>query len=92
LRRSWRCSRSNRPAAVAALGILSAGRHAHPDLFLHASEAQPVRPPLGVFAHSDFRGGSLFDRLGVSAALAAAGTPFTVFPMMIAFGILWASG
>jgi hypothetical protein len=45
-----------------------------------------------IFAHRDFRGGLLFDRLGVSAALAAADTPFTIFPIMIAFGILWASG
>jgi len=65
---------------------------AHPDPLPHASPAQPVRPPPGVFAHRDFREGPLFDRLGVSAALAATGTPFTIFPMMIAFGILWASG
>jgi hypothetical protein len=31
-----------------------------------------------IFAHRDFRGGLLFDRLGVSAALAAADTPFTI--------------
>jgi len=29
--------------------------------------------------------------LGILSS-AAAGTPFTIFPMMIAFGILWASG
>ena len=31
-----------------------------------------------IFAHRDFRGGLLFDRLGVSAALTAADTPFTI--------------
>jgi len=29
--------------------------------------------------------------LGILSAV-ATGTPFTIFPMMIAFGILWASG
>ena len=81
-------------AAVAALGILSA-----------AAAARLIQICLRTQAHrSQFARRQVSSRIATfveafssivwayPAALAAADTPFTIFPIMIAFGILWASG